>query len=65
MGQFDTSATRAIGTWTKSYSNDLAKAFAAHQNKLGLKDSSGRLLSLAKTGAGYYLAGSYTTTSCR
>ncbi|MFD0522046.1 subtype A tannase [Paractinoplanes durhamensis] len=59
MGQFDTSGTRATGTWTKSYSNDLAKAFAAHQNKLGLKDSAGKLLSLDKTGTGYYLAGTY------
>ncbi|GIF23050.1 hypothetical protein BJ973_000591 [Actinoplanes tereljensis] len=59
MGQFNTSDTRATGTWTKSYSNDLAKAFAAHQNKLGLKDSAGKLLSLGQTGSGYYLTGTY------
>jgi hypothetical protein len=59
MGQFATTGTRAAGTWTKSYSTDLAKAFAAYQNKLGLKDTSGRRLRLDKTGAGVYLGGSY------
>ena len=59
MGQFSTSGTRAAGTWTKSYSTDLAKAFAAYQNKLGLKDSSGKQLRLDKTSAGAYLAGTY------
>ncbi len=59
MGQFASTDTRAAGTWTKSYSTDLAKAFAAYQNKLGLKDSSGRLLRLDKSTAGVYLTGSY------
>ncbi|WP_436534431.1 subtype A tannase [Actinoplanes sp. HUAS TT8] len=59
LGQFSTSDTRADGTWTKSYSTELAKAFAAHQNKLGLKDSSGTTLSLEKSGSGVYLAGTY------
>jgi hypothetical protein len=59
LGQFSATGTRAAGTWTKSYSTELAKAFAAHQNKLGLKDSAGRTLSLEKSGDGVYLAGSY------
>ncbi|MEV6345361.1 subtype A tannase [Actinoplanes sp. NPDC051851] len=59
MGQFATTDTRADGTWTKSYSTELAKAFAAYQNKLGLKDSSGATLSLDKTGSGVYLGGKY------
>jgi hypothetical protein len=59
MGQFSTTDTRAAGTWTKSYSTELAKAFAAHQNKLNLKDSSGKALTLDKTSAGVYLGGSY------
>jgi hypothetical protein len=59
MGQFYSTGTRAAGTWTKSYSTELAKAFAAYQNKLGLKDASGKQLSLDRTGAGAYLTGSY------
>ncbi|BCY11403.1 hypothetical protein L3i22_064910 [Actinoplanes sp. L3-i22] len=59
LGQFSTADTRADGTWTKSYSTELAKAFAAHQNKLGLKDSAGKTLSLEKSSDGVYLAGSY------
>jgi hypothetical protein len=59
MGQFSTGGTRAAGTWTKSYSTDLAKAFAAYQNKLGLTDSSGKRLRLDKTGTGVYLGGTY------
>lgn len=59
MGQFSTSDTRAKGTWTKAYSDDLAVAFAAYTNKLGLKDASGKKLTLAKSADGLYLAGSY------
>ncbi|MFJ9706321.1 subtype A tannase [Streptomyces sp. NPDC101234] len=59
MGQFATTDTRASGTWTEAYSKDLAEAFPAYLNKLGLRDSSGRKLTLAKSSSGTYLAGSY------
>ncbi|WP_427922752.1 subtype A tannase [Streptomyces sp. cg40] len=59
MGQFATTGTRASGTWTEAYSKDLAEAFAAYVNKLRLKDSSGQKLTLAKSGSGVFLAGSY------
>ncbi|MFI1994860.1 subtype A tannase [Actinoplanes sp. NPDC020271] len=59
MGQFATSDTRKSGTWAKQYSTDLATAFASYQNKLGLKDSSGKQMRLDKTGTGIYLGGTY------
>ncbi len=59
MGQFSSSDTRASGTWTAAYSKDLAEAFAGYQNKLKLKDSAGRRLTLDQTGTGVFLAGSY------
>ncbi|GAA2712159.1 subtype A tannase [Actinoplanes palleronii] len=59
IGQFADTDTRAAGTWTQSYSTELAKAFAAHQNKLALKDASGTTLSLDKSSTGVYLGGSY------
>ncbi|HTR94291.1 MAG TPA: subtype A tannase [Trebonia sp.] len=59
MGQFASTGTRASGTWTSAYSDDLSKAFAAYVNKLGLKDTSGKKLKLSKSSSGIYLAGSY------
>jgi hypothetical protein len=59
MGQFAPTGTRASGTWTSAYSKDLSAAFAAYQNKLGLKDTSGNPLTLASSASGSYLAGSY------
>lgn len=59
MGQFATTGTRASGTWTAAYSGHLADAFATYLNKLGLKDSSGKTLTLSKSTSGHYLAGSY------
>lgn len=59
MGQFATTSTRAAGTWTSAYSADLSTAFASYLNKLGLKDSSGKTLTLAKSAGGTYLSGSY------
>lgn len=58
MGQFATTGTRADGTWTKAYSNDLAKAFGDYLNGLGLEDG-GKRMSLEQSGDGYFLAGSY------
>jgi hypothetical protein len=65
MGQFSTSETRAAGTWTKAYSTDLARAFAAYQNKLGLKTTSGKKLTLHQSSTGVYLSGPTTTTWSR
>jgi hypothetical protein len=59
MGRFASSGTRARGTWTKAYSGDLADAFAKCINMLGLKDASGRTLTLERSANGEYLAGSY------
>jgi hypothetical protein len=59
MGQFASTGTRAPGTWTAAYSADLASAFAAYQNKLAVKDASGRTLALEKSADGSFLAGSY------
>ena len=59
MGQFASSDTRAEGTWTRAYSQDLAAAFPAYLNDLKLTDSSGKPLSLESSSKGTYLAGSY------
>ncbi|WP_167148012.1 subtype A tannase [Actinomyces sp. ZJ308] len=59
MGQFASSGTRAEGTWTKAYSQDLAAAFPTYLNALKLTDSSGKPLSLESSSQGTYLAGSY------
>ena len=59
MGQFASSGTRAEGTWTKAYSQDLAAAFPAYLNALKLTDSSGKPLTLESSSKGTYLAGSY------
>jgi len=59
MGQFAFSGTRAEGTWTRAYSQDLAAAFPAYLNELKLTDSDGKPLSLESSSKGTYLAGSY------
>ena len=59
MGQYETSGTRADGTFTAQLSKDLAAAYADYINKLGLKDASGNVLTLDKTDSGVYAAGSY------
>lgn len=59
MGQFASSGTRAEGTWTRAYSQDLAAAFPTYLNALKLTDSDGRPLSLEPSSKGTYLAGSY------
>ena len=60
MGQFATTGTRAEGTWTAAYSEDLAEAFAEYVNELGLKDGSGTTLTLDKSDAGTFLSGPYS-----
>ncbi|WP_128774073.1 subtype A tannase [Actinomyces oricola] len=59
MGQFATTGTRAEGTWTRAYSQDLAAAYANHLNSLGLTDSSGQALTLEGSSEGTFLAGTY------
>ncbi|MFJ4620928.1 esterase [Streptomyces sp. NPDC088812] len=59
MGQFASTGTRASGTWTSAYSTDLAKAWPAYLNRLGLRDESGRNLTLTESDSGIHLAGSY------
>lgn len=59
MGQYATSGTRADGTWTKLFSNDLAKKFADYVNDLGLVGNDGSTLSLQEGGEGLYTSGSY------
>ena len=59
MGQFASSDTRAEGTWTRAYSQDLAAAFPTYLNALGLTDADDKPLTLESSSKGTYLAGSY------
>lgn len=59
MGQYSTEGTRAYGTWTRSLSRDMARAYADSLNRMGLKDEKGRKLILAPSADGIYTAGSY------
>ncbi|AMD98178.1 esterase [Actinomyces oris] len=59
MGQFASSGTRAEGTWTRAYSQDLAAAFPAYLNGLKLTDSQGKPLTLESSSQGTFLSGSY------
>ena len=59
MGQFASSDTRAEGTWTRAYSQDLAAAFPTYLNGLKLTDSQGKPLTLESSSRGTYLSGSY------
>jgi hypothetical protein len=53
-------ATRTtLSDQEQTYSDGMAKAFAAYINALGLKDASGNTLSLEKSTEGIYQAGSY------
>ncbi len=59
MGQYMSTGTRADDTWTSAFSDDLAEAFAAYINQLGLMDAEGAALTLEATETGIYAAGSY------
>ena len=59
MGQFASSDTRAEGTWTRAYSQDLAAAFPTYLNGLKLTDAQGKPLTLESSSQGTYLSGSY------
>ncbi len=59
MGQYATTGTRAEDTWTSALSDDLATAYAAYINALGLTDANGNPLTLEASDTGIYAAGSY------
>ena len=59
MGQYATTGTRADDTWTSALSDDLATAYAAYINALGLTDADGNALTLEASEVGIYAAGSY------
>lgn len=61
MGQYDSAATRADGTWTAALSEDLATAYSDYVNQLGLRDAEGRALKLTRSTRGIDNAGSYYT----
>jgi len=59
MGQYDTSATRSKGLWTKLLSNDLARAYAEYVNDVDLRGEEDEALSLDETSGELYTDGSY------
>lgn len=59
MGQYFDTDTRAKGTWTKQFSDDMASTFADYINALELKDSQGEKLTLKKSKDGIYTKGTY------
>ncbi|MEE8681106.1 MAG: subtype A tannase [Olsenella sp.] len=58
MGQFETSGTRADGTWTKQLSSDMAGKFADYVNSMAFTKD-GETLELQEGGEGTYTSGSY------
>lgn len=59
MGQFSSEGTRAYGTWTRSLSRDMARAYADSLNRMGLRDEQGNVLTLTQSESGIYVAGPY------
>lgn len=59
MGQYMDSGTRGGDTWTSALSLDLAEAYGAYINELGLVDKNGNVLTLEETEDGVYTSGSY------
>lgn len=59
MGQFSSEGTRAYGTWTRSLSRDMARAYADSLNRMGLRDEQGNVLTLTQSESGIYMAGPY------
>ena len=59
MGQYSDSGTRSDDTWTSALSDDLAEAYAAYINDLGLTAEDGTVLTLAASGDGIYTDGTY------
>lgn len=59
MGQFSSEGTRAYGTWTRSLSRDMARAYADSLNRMGLRDEQGNVLTLTQSESGIYMVGPY------
>jgi len=59
MGQFESTGTRAEGTFTRQLSHDLAAEYRDYVNVLGLVDPAGKALALEDGGEGIACAGSY------
>lgn len=59
MGQFSSEGTRAYGTWTRSLSRDMARAYADSLNRMGFRDEQGNVLTLTQSESGIYMAGPY------
>ena len=59
MGQFESSGTRAEGTFTRQLSQDLAAEYRDYVNALGLVDANGTALALEDGGEGVACAGTY------
>lgn len=59
MGQFSSEGTRTYGTWTRSLSRDMARAYADSLNRMGLRDEQGNVLTLTQSESGIYMAGPY------
>ena len=59
MGRYSSVGTREEGTWTKMLSDDLADAYGAYVNSLGLVDDEGTLLQLDRIDDGTYSGGTY------
>lgn len=59
MGQFSSEGTRAYGTWPRSLSRDMARAYTDSLNRMGLRDEQGNVLTLTQSESGIYMAGPY------
>lgn len=59
MGQYENDNTRAEGTWTKTMSLDLARAYGVYINEMDLRDEADQELTLDETSAEMYADGSY------
>jgi hypothetical protein len=61
MGQYFSTGSRAADTFASALSQDLAGAYAAYINALGLKDKNGQVLTLEQSSDGVYTSGSYAS----
>ncbi len=59
MGQYESTNTRADGTWTHALSNDLARAFASYINEADFRDGDDQALTLDETSGEIYADGTY------
>ncbi len=59
MGQYSDEGTRAEGTWTKLFANDLARDYATYINEMDLRDADDQVLVLDETSGDLFADGSY------